>query len=40
MPKGSLVKPRGVALDPKNRAVIVSDKDLNAVLTYQVPELF
>jgi len=39
-PKGSLFKPRGVALDPKNRAVIVSDKRLNAVLTYQVPELF
>ncbi len=39
-PKGSLFKPRGVALDPKNRAVIVSDKRLNAVLTYHVPELF
>jgi len=39
-PNQDLLKPRGVALDPKNRAVIVSDKKLNAVLTYHVPELF
>jgi hypothetical protein len=39
-PKGTLVKPRGLALDPKNRSVIVSDKDLNAVLTYHVPDVF
>ena len=39
-PHGTLVKPRGVALDPRNQAVIVSDKGLNAVLTYHVPELF
>jgi hypothetical protein len=39
-PKGSLVKPRGLALDPKNRTVIVSDKEHNAVLTYHVPALF
>ncbi|MCH8266435.1 MAG: hypothetical protein IH846_02840 [Acidobacteria bacterium] len=39
-PKGALLKPRGVALDPKNRAVIVSDKKLNAVLTYYLPEIF
>jgi hypothetical protein len=30
----------GVAVDAKNRAVIVSDKDLNAVLTFDVPEVF
>jgi hypothetical protein len=39
-PKGALRNTRGVAIDAKNRAVIVSDKDLNAVLTFEVPELF
>ena len=39
-PKAALRKPRGVVLDPKNRTVIVSDKELNAILTYHVPELF
>jgi hypothetical protein len=31
---------RGIALDPKNKDVIVSDKTLNAVLTFHVPEVF
>jgi len=39
-PYGMLKKPRGVALDPKNKTVIVSDKYLNAVLTYAFPEIF
>ncbi len=39
-PHKMLRKPRGIDLDPKNQTVIVSDKDLNAVLTYHVPELF
>ena len=39
-PHKMLRKPRGVDLDPKNQTVIVSDKDLNAVLTYHVPEIF
>ena len=39
-PKGLLQKPRGLDLDPKNNAVIVSDKGLNAVLTYEVPRIF
>jgi hypothetical protein len=39
-PHRMLVKPRGVDVDPKNQTVIVSDKDLNAVLTYSVPEMF
>ena len=30
-------KPRGLDLDPKHNAVIVSDKQLNAVLTYEMP---
>ena len=36
----TLRKPRGMALDPANEIVMVSDKDLNAVLSYHVPELF
>jgi len=39
-PNQMLVKPRGVDIDPKNQAVIVTDKELNAVLTYHAPELF
>jgi hypothetical protein len=39
-PKGMLVQIRGVALDPKNKSVMVSDKRLNAVLTYSFPEIF
>src|SRR6266516_4723812 len=33
-------KPRGVALDPKHKEVIVSDMRLNAVLTFYFPEIF
>jgi hypothetical protein len=33
-------KPRGVALDPKHKEVIVSDMRLNAVLTFSLPEMF
>ena len=39
-PNRTLVKPRGLDLDVKNQTVIVSDKELNGVLTYHVPELF
>ena len=39
-PNGPLRNTRGVAIDAKNRAVIVSDKDLNAVLTFEAPALF
>ena len=39
-PDRMLNKPRGVEVDAKNQTVIVSDKTLNAVLTYHVPELF
>ena len=31
---------RGIAIDPKNKNVMVSDKTLNAVLTFHVPEAF
>ena len=39
-PDGVLEMPRGVALDGKNQSIIVSDKRLNSVLTFRVPELF
>ena len=31
---------RGVALDPKNKTVMVVDKGLNAVMSYYFPEIF
>jgi hypothetical protein len=39
-PKGILQKPRGLDLDPAHNAVIVSDKGLNAVMTFEVPQVF
>jgi len=39
-PKGMLRQPRGVTYDAKNKTVIVSDKHLNAVMTYYFPEIF
>jgi hypothetical protein len=39
-PNGALHRGRGVTLDPKNQTVIASDKDLNAVMTFHVPEVF
>ena len=39
-PNRRLVKPRGIEVDAKSQAIIVSDKHLNAVLTYHVPEIF
>lgn len=39
-PNGILVQIRGVALDPKHKSVIISDKRLNALLTYSFPEIF
>lgn len=35
-----LVKPFGMALDPKNQTVFVSDMKMNSVLSFHVPELF
>ena len=31
---------RGIAVDPKSKDVIVSDKTLNAVFRFHVPEAF
>ena len=39
-PKGMLLQIRGVALDAKNKTVMISDKRLNAVVTYSFPEIF
>jgi hypothetical protein len=39
-PKGILRMVRGVALDPKNQNIIVTDKRLNAVLTFNFPAMF
>jgi len=39
-PRGDLVMPRGVALDEKNKNIIVTDKRLNGILTYHSPEIF
>ena len=39
-PGGILIEPRGVAVDPKNKTVIVTDKQLNAVLTFHAPSIF
>ena len=39
-PFGALKQARGVVLDPKHKTVIVSDKYLNAALTFYFPEMF
>ena len=39
-PASTLKKPRGVALDIRNKELIVADMRLNAVLTYYFPEIF
>ena len=38
--KSTMLKPRGVVLDPKNKEVIIADMRLNAVLTFYWPEVF
>ncbi|MBF8305195.1 MAG: hypothetical protein HW398_383, partial [Acidobacteria bacterium] len=39
-PSNIMKKPRGVALNPKNKELIVSDMRLNSVLTFYFPEIF
>ena len=39
-PNGILQMPRGVTLDVKNKSIIASDKRLNSVFTFRVPEIF
>jgi DNA-binding beta-propeller fold protein YncE len=39
-PYGMLKLPRGLDFDPKNKTILISDKLVNAVLTYSLPEIF
>ena len=39
-PKSTLLKPRGVAVNPKHKELIIADMRLNSVLTYYFPEIF
>lgn len=39
-PKGALEHVHGVALNPKHKEIIISDKRTNSVLTYSFPEMF
>jgi len=39
-PNGILRQARGVAVDPKHKTVIVSDKYINGVLSFDFPEIF
>jgi len=39
-PGGELRSIRGIALDPKHKSVIVSDKQLHAVFTYHFPQIY
>jgi len=34
------VKPRGVAINPANKEIVVADMSLNSVLTFYFPEIF
>ena len=38
--KGVIIEGRGLTVDAKNQSVISTDKELNAVLTWRVPEVF
>jgi hypothetical protein len=40
MGQGTLRQIRGLALNAREKTVLISDKYLNAVLTYSVPEMF
>jgi hypothetical protein len=39
-PNGILQMVRGVTLNPKHKEIIVTDKRMNAVLTFSLPEIF
>jgi hypothetical protein len=38
--RSTLKKPRGVALNPKEKELMIADMTLNAVLTFYFPEIF
>ncbi len=39
-PRGVLRQARAVALDVKHKEVIISDKQMNGVITFSFPEIF
>jgi DNA-binding beta-propeller fold protein YncE len=39
-PRSTMMKPRGVAINPKDKEILVGDMRMNAVLTYYLPEIF
>ena len=39
-PKSTLMRPRGVVLNPDNKEIIVADMRQNALLTFSFPEIF
>ncbi len=39
-PQSTIERPRGVALNPRTKEIIVADMRLNSVLTYYFPEIF
>ena len=39
-PKSTIKKPRGVALNPKDKELMIADMRLNSVLTFYFPEIF
>jgi hypothetical protein len=39
-PNTATRRPHGITVDGKNKSVVISDNDLNAIFTYEVPELF
>jgi hypothetical protein len=39
-PKSTLLRPRGVVLEPNSKEFIVADMHQNAILTFYFPELF
>lgn len=39
-PSNGILKPRGIALDPRHKEVITADMRLNAVVTFYFPEIF
>jgi hypothetical protein len=39
-PNGMLRDAKGLAIDPKSKSVFVTDKYVNAIMTYYFPEIF
>jgi len=39
-PKSTMKRVRGVAFDPRHKEIVVEDVNLNAVMTYSLPEFF